>query len=67
MKDQFREKQTIADRKPTSTWCGRSLSNYKAMHAKTAANKGVTQELLSAKTLTQARKIVFGVKKGNDR
>lgn len=52
---------------PEYNWLGRSLDNYKDMHAKTAADKGVTAELRAAKTLTQARKIVFGYKKKNTR
>jgi hypothetical protein len=44
------------------TWTGRSLSNYKAMHEGTAKGKGVGAQLQAARTLTQARKILFGVK-----
>jgi hypothetical protein len=52
---------------PGWQWLGRSLDNYKAMHAKTAADKGLTNELKAAKTLTQARKILWGYKKKNTR
>jgi len=48
-----------------STWFGRSLDNYKKMHAKTAEDKGVDKEFHSAKTLTKARKILFGYKRKN--
>ena len=58
---------SIADRKHSSTWVGRSLDNYKAMHEKTAKDKGVAHELANAKTLTQAKKIVYGHKKGQTR
>lgn len=53
--------------KKESEWLGRSLSNYKSMHAKTAESRGVTKELEKAQTLTQARKILFGYKKGSKR
>lgn len=39
------------------------LQNYKEMHKGTAANKKVSAEFSAAKTLTQARKILWGVKK----
>lgn len=51
--------------KPEWEWLGRSLPNYKSMHASTAKSKGVSEAFQSAKTLTQARKILFGYKKGN--
>ena len=38
----------------------RSLSNYKQMHQETAKKKGVLTEFNNAKTLTQARIILFG-------
>lgn len=44
-------------------WLGRSLSNYKDMHRSTAENKGVLKEFLNAKTLTEARKVAFGLKR----
>lgn len=53
--------------KPEYEWLGRSLDNYKSMHARTAESRGVGEQLRSAKTLTQARKIVFGYKKKNTR
>lgn len=51
--------------RPGWQWLGRSLENYKDIHAKAAADKGVGEELKNAKTLTKARKIVFGYKKKN--
>lgn len=53
--------------KPGWQWLGRNLENYKGMHAKYAESKGISNELRSAKTLTQARKVVFGYKKKNTR
>ena len=55
---------TIADRKNEGSGYGRSLENYKSMHTKTAENKGCKEEFLACKTLTQARKVLFGMKKG---
>ena len=50
----------------TSTWLSRdkqkSLENYKKIQRKIAASKGKTEELNSAKTLTQARHAVYGRK-----
>lgn len=46
-------------------WLGRSLDNYKSQHRKTAENKGVLEQFLKTKTLTEARKVVFGYKKKN--
>jgi hypothetical protein len=43
-------------------WLGRSLRNYKAMHHATARDKGVGEAFREAKTLTEAKKILFGVK-----
>lgn len=37
------------------------------MHEPTAREKGCLKELMNAKTLTQARKILFGYKKKNTR
>jgi len=51
--------------KPEWNWYGRSLDNYKNMHAKLAKEKGVSVEFQACKTLTQARKVLFGFKKGN--
>ena len=48
-----------------SKWVGRSLSAYKQIHAKTAENRGVTGAFNKAQTLTAAKKILFGVKRGN--
>ena len=41
----------------------RSLENYKKMHNGTAKSKSVLEDFNSARTLTEARKILFGVKK----
>lgn len=43
------------------------LSNYKQMHAGTAEAMGVSIEFKLARTLTAARKILWGVKKGMTR
>lgn len=48
--------ETIADREYSSTWTGRSLDNYKAMHRKNCP------DVMSARSLTEARSIVFGAK-----
>jgi hypothetical protein len=53
--------------RPGWNWAGRSLPNYKAMHASLAKSKGVSKEFEAARTLTQARKILFGYKKGQAR
>lgn len=49
----------MQSKKPTNYteigWYGRSLENYKAIHPKAKV----------AKTLTEARKLAFGMKKGN--
>lgn len=45
-------------------WLGRSLSNYKSQQADIARKKGVGAQLQNAKTLTEARKIIYGVKSG---
>ena len=47
---------------PGWRWLGRSLDNYKKLQAKVAAQKGVTEQLKNARTLTEARKICYGVK-----
>lgn len=51
----------------TSTWLSRDLSksleNYKKQQAKVAESKGRTEELKAAKTLTQARKAIYGEKR----
>lgn len=51
--------------RPDWNWLGRNLSNYKEVHAHIARDKGLEQELKAAKTLTQAKKILFGYKRGN--
>ena len=48
-------KEDEAKYRPGYTWAGRSLENYISMHPKA---KG-------ARTLTEARKMAFGHKKGN--
>ncbi len=53
--------------RPESKWFGRSLENYKSMHAKLAQDKGVEREFQESRTLTQARKILFGYKKGQNK
>lgn len=46
-------------------WLGRSLSNYKSQQADIARKKGVGTQLQNAKTLTEARKIIYGLKSKN--
>lgn len=58
-KDEVRAKYN-----PESNWIGRSLTNYKAQQEKVARSRGTLTELQNAKTLTQARKAVYGLKKG---
>lgn len=41
------------------------LANYKDMHKGTAANKKCSVEFAATRTLTQARKVLWGVKKKN--
>ena len=48
--------------RPGWRWAGRSLENYKAMQAGVAKAKGVSERLIATKTLTQARKVVYGTK-----
>lgn len=48
-------------------WAGRSLKNYKEMHQDVAKDKGVLAEFNAARTLTAARKIAFGMKRGNSK
>jgi hypothetical protein len=36
------------------------VANYKDMHKGTAASKGVIQEFMSARTLTECKKILWG-------
>jgi len=38
------------------------LENYKNQHAETAKSKGLVEELKAARTLTKARKVLFGEK-----
>lgn len=42
------------------TWAGRNLENYKKTHRELAEKKGVLREFLAAKTVTQAKKVLFG-------
>lgn len=53
--------------KPEGKWLGRSLDNYKSIHAPTAKAQGCSAELEAAQTLTKARKVLFGYKRGNVR
>lgn len=53
--------------KSQSSWAGRSLPNYKAMHRVTAEKKGLSREFENARTLTEAKKILWGYKKKNQR
>lgn len=48
--------------KYSTTTVFRSLDNYKSMQREKAASIGVLDKLMAAKTLTQARIIVYGVK-----
>ena len=41
-------------------WKGRSLANYKKQQADRAKSKGVYDQLLGCRTLTQARKLLRG-------
>jgi len=43
------------------------LSNYKTMHQGTARNKNCFHEFMNTKTLTEARKVLWGFKKKNTR
>jgi len=38
----------------------RNLKNYKSMHTETAREKGVLEAFLACKTLTAARRLLFG-------
>jgi len=40
----------------------RRLTNYKQQHAGTAVQKKVSIEFAAARTLTQARKVLWGIK-----
>lgn len=50
--------------KPESNWCGRSLKNYKLMHRDSAAERDNVKAFDRCDTLTAARKLAFGLKKG---
>lgn len=41
----------------------RNLKNYKSMHHNTARERGVLEQFFLAKTLTEAKKILAGIKK----
>lgn len=43
----------------------RSLDNYKKQQAEVAKTKGVYEQLMAARTLTEARRVVYGQKKGH--
>ena len=45
-----------------SDFAGRSLENYKKMHEETARKKDVYNEFMACRTLTKARKILWGEK-----
>ena len=46
-------------------WKGRSLENYKEMHKQTAKDKKCYERFMACRTLTEARKVLFGVKVKN--
>ena len=48
----------------TTLKCLRSLDNYIEIHKKLAEERGVGARFKNARTLTEARKILFGVKPG---
>ncbi len=52
---------------PDGNYLGRSLSGYKTTQKAVAEARGVGEKLAAAKTLTEARKIVYGYKKGHTR
>ena len=58
--EQIRKKLVIKGKEKWVYSPFRSLANYKAMHAKTAKEKGVYAEFVEAQTLTRARRILFG-------
>jgi len=43
------------------------LENYKLMHQNTSKDKNCFKEFMNSKTLTEARKILWGYKKKNSR
>lgn len=51
---------------PEGNYLGRSLDSYKSTQAKIAASLGVGEQLKASKTLTEARKIVYGKKVKRD-
>ena len=48
-------------------WLGRSLENYKSALMGVAEAKGLLEQFRATKTLTQARKVLWGYKKKNTR
>lgn len=57
-------KHDFIDYKPQWRWVGRNLDNYKAMQSEVAKARGVSAQLAATKTLTAARKAVYGNKRG---
>lgn len=55
----FVEKETAKKKKETLRPF-RSLKNYQLMHYELAREKGVLTEFLACKTLTAARRLLFG-------
>lgn len=51
--------------KPEYNWYGRSLDNYKKMHRNLAEGRGIGKRFQECTTLTEARKVLFGLKRGN--
>jgi len=58
--EQIKKKLTVNGKEKWVYCPFRSLTNYKALHERRAKEKGVYAEFMSATTLTQARKLVFG-------
>jgi len=53
-----------AKHKPGSEWFGRSLDNYKNLHRGAAEARGNGKAFERATTVTEARKLAFGTKRG---
>jgi hypothetical protein len=47
------------------SYLGRNLENYKKLQSSIAEKKKLVKELKEADTLTKARKLLYGLKKGN--
>jgi len=58
--EQIRKKLVVKGKEKWVYSPFRSLKNYKEIHAKTAREKGVYVEFMSALTLTSARRLLFG-------